>query len=73
MLSVSEWPDYGAPISALMNLSEVAEAITEADANRLGAVLRHSPILDDPELMRQIRGIRAEYPDDHWWCYPEWL
>ena len=73
MLSVSEWPDYGAPISALMNLSEVAEAITEADANRLGAVLRHSPILDDPELMRQIRGILAEYPDDHWWCYPEWL
>ena len=73
MLSVGEWPDYGAVHSALMNLSDYADAITEADAQRLGAVLRHSPILDDPELMRQIRVIRAEYPDDHWWWYPERL
>jgi hypothetical protein len=50
-----------------MNLSDYADAMTGVDAQRLGAVLRHSPILDDPELMRQIRGIRAEYPDDHWW------
>ena len=56
-----------------MNLSEVAEAMTEADAQRLGAVLRGSPLLDDPELMRRIRGIRRDYPDDHWWWYPEWL
>jgi hypothetical protein len=73
MLSVGEWPDYGAPLSALMNLSEVADAMTEADAQRLGALLRVSPLLDDPELMRQIRGIRRDYPDDHWWWYPEWL
>lgn len=73
MLSVGEWPDYSPPLSALMNLSEVADAMTEADVQRLGAVLRGSPILDDPELMRRIRGIRAEYPDNHWWWYPEWL
>jgi hypothetical protein len=73
VLSVGEWPDYGAPISALMNLSDYADAITEADAQRLDAVLRQSPLLDDPELMRQIRGIRREYPDEHWWWYPERL
>jgi len=73
VLSAREWPDYGAPLSALMNLSDYADAITEADVQRLGAVLRGSPILEDAELMRRIRGIRAEYPDDHWWWYPEWL
>jgi hypothetical protein len=56
-----------------MNLSDYADAMTGVDANRLCAVLRHSPILDDPELMRQIRVVRADYPDDHWWWYPEWL
>jgi hypothetical protein len=73
LLSVGEWPDYGAPLTALMNLSEVADAMTEADAQRLGAVLRGSPLLDDPELMRRIRGIRRDYPEDHWWWYPERL
>jgi len=73
MLAVGKWPDYGAPLSALMNLSEVADAMTEADVQRLGALLRQSPILEDAELMRRIRGIRQDYPDDHWWWYPECL
>ena len=73
VLSVGEWPDYGAVHSALMNLSDYADAMTEADVQRLGAVLRQSPILEDAELMRQIRVVRADYPDDHWWWYPECL
>ena len=62
-----------AQVNVPMNLSEMSDAITEADAQRLSAVLRGSPLLDDPELMRRIRGIRRDYPDDHWWWYPERL
>ena len=73
LLSVGAWPDYSPPITALLNLSDYADAMTEADAQRLGALLRQPPILEDAEMMRQIRVVRADYPDDHWWWYPEWL
>jgi len=49
MLSVGEWPDYGAPLSALMNLSEFARSSAlrrfQRRKNRLKAELRASGVI----------------------------
>jgi len=71
------WPSPSVPISGLMNLSDYADAITEADAARLRKVLASDAILKDDDVMQMVVGIRRDnpkdYPESHWWWWPEKL
>lgn len=71
ILLVGEFSSYDPILSALQNISDFHEAMLPEDADRLGKALRAGVIQDDPELLRQIRGIRRYYPQNHWWWYPE--
>jgi hypothetical protein len=65
-------------IVTLANISESVlaqpEAMDAATAERLKDALRHSKILGDEEIMDDVIGTRpCDYPESHWWWWPEKL
>ena len=67
-----EWSTGSAEIiSTLINISDHIEYIDAPTEKKLRQALKTSGILKDNEIMRVVKGVRENWPKDHWWWYPE--
>jgi hypothetical protein len=71
-LAESDYPSGACEVvSTLINLSQAAEQLQGEVGVYLRARLDEATWPADPEIMHAVRGVRASYPQAHWWWWPE--
>ncbi len=67
-----QWSTGGFEIVVtLINISEESAYMDTAISSRMRTALKGSAILQDKEIMADVKTAREGYPKDHWWWWPE--